>query len=529
MQKVKDNIKTISCFLAGIYWRKFKEMELKVYHIDYEEQTFSICLGSAKIHGRRVMRLPELSLEFSISGTTPMVRFKLSNYKGQYDELRKLYFYGTGHEIHQSTNAAMHPHISSDGLPCLGDFSQPWATTLQSNDLPMLINVAKSFINNWTRRDAYWNINDVQRCWQDYVKPTGVVFKDFLAYYMILQGVENYGRDRTTGFRGRRLGMTLVRYLSNKMDLLAQAEAFEMDFLDVWATTVVRTNYTEQVKDIEGGCWDKVKSGMQMWSSHCSSIQNRVGAEIKLFVKHHNNLQRIMEDVMFGTDYCKEGIDVNRSTPDSYFVMFYEGITYHVNEISSDVGSNYGAVELNKLRLNVLRDCPTDIHKVYLEPKYLYETIGSYWTREWYSDHRSRSRTFMHWLRMLVEHNPSAFEGKVDSKDLDMFVKDVYEIRYGENKIGAQEAYTVIGELLYGLLASIFGNVSVNGAMPGFVREEVRDIMSKVVSSKSMELIENYYKSKLERVKDGRIKYARTIGSDIRSDDEQNQLSASSV
>ena len=224
MQKVKDNIRTISCWLARnatyqipasertgenkfpettqewkiyddlaeIYLRKFDEMLVKVYHIDYEEQRFSICLGSPKIHGRRVMRLPEISLEFQVNSRVPRVRFKLSDYKGQYDELFKMYYYMTGGSLNNSTQAAIHPHISGDGLPCLGDFSQPWATTLQTNDLPMLINVARSFLNNWTRRDAYWNINDVQRCWQDYVKPTGIVLKDFLAYYMVLQGIENH-------------------------------------------------------------------------------------------------------------------------------------------------------------------------------------------------------------------------------------------------------------------------------------------------------------------------------------------------
>ena len=560
MQQVKDNIKTVSNFLARnatyqipasertgehkypettaewkqyddlaeIYLRKFEEMELKVYHIDYEEQTFSICLGSPKIHGRRVMRLPELSLEFKVNSNTPKVSFKLSNYKGQYEELRRMYYYATGHDVGESTNSAMHPHISSDGIPCLGDFSQPWATTLQTNDLPMLINVAKSFINNWTRRDAYWNINDVQRCWQDYVKYGGIVFKDFLAYYMVLQGMENYGRDRGN-YRGRRLGLTQVRYISNSRDLLAQAESLEMDFLDVWASSVVQTNYVQHIKDIKDGCWDKIKRGMSMWCSNSAAIQSRVGSEIKLYIKHHSNLQRIMEDVMFGTNYCEQGIDENRSTPDSYFNMFYEGITYHVNEIMSDTVTIQDAQLLNKLRLDILRDEPTQMLKVYLEPKYVYETIGSYWTREWYSDHRSRSRAFMHWIRMLVNHYPSAFEGKIDSKDLDMFVKDVYEVRYGENKVDAQEAYVIIGEMLYHLLGSIFGNVSLNGSMPGYNREEVRNVMSQIIMNESIDLIENHYKSKLERIKDGRIKYARVNGSNIGRDDEQNQLSASPV
>ena len=80
--------------------------------------------------------------------------------------------------------------------------------------------------------------------------------------------------------------------------------------------------------------------------------------------------------------------------------------------------------------------------------------------------------------------------------------------------------------MLYGLLTSIFYDGS-SGIMPKYSREIVKNIMTPIVVSESIQFIENHYESKLERIKDGKIKYARATGNHIGRDDEQNQLSAS--
>ena len=170
--------------LATAFARKLKEMDAELYDFNHIRNEFKIELGSPKIHGRRVMRLPNISLRFQ-ANPERRVKFCFSQHTDEYARLRHFYNFVSGGTLATAGDVSCHPHISADGFPCLGDFSQPWATTLASNDLPMLVNVARSFLNNWTRRDAYWNINDIQRTWQDYIKQFGISFKDFLIHYKV--------------------------------------------------------------------------------------------------------------------------------------------------------------------------------------------------------------------------------------------------------------------------------------------------------------------------------------------------------
>ena len=56
-----------------------------------------------------------------------------------------------------------HPHIATDGRPCLGGWASAWSQTIGVNNLVSLIPVSQSFLNTWTSNDAYWNINNIYR------------------------------------------------------------------------------------------------------------------------------------------------------------------------------------------------------------------------------------------------------------------------------------------------------------------------------------------------------------------------------
>ena len=60
-------------------------------------------------------------------------------------------------------NYSNHPHIATDGKPCLGGWSSAWCQTIAVNNLASLIPVSQSFLNTWTSNDAYWNINNTYR------------------------------------------------------------------------------------------------------------------------------------------------------------------------------------------------------------------------------------------------------------------------------------------------------------------------------------------------------------------------------
>ena len=61
---------------------------------------------------------------------------------------------------------SLHPHISVDGEPCLGGYSQPWSKCVSTNNIPSLVNVAQAFLNTWTRGDHYWDINNYYNSWK---------------------------------------------------------------------------------------------------------------------------------------------------------------------------------------------------------------------------------------------------------------------------------------------------------------------------------------------------------------------------
>ena len=65
-----------------------------------------------------------------------------------------------------SQSIPVHPHVSNDGSPCLGGWSNAWASAVNSGQIPSLVNVCKSFLNTWTSNDAYWNINSDYREWR---------------------------------------------------------------------------------------------------------------------------------------------------------------------------------------------------------------------------------------------------------------------------------------------------------------------------------------------------------------------------
>ena len=137
--------------------------------------SFKISIGSAVLKGARRYRLPNMSLLLYCGDVSPYivtdVKHELRHYN--YDHLvtmaRKLHALKQGDPWNltkvEQGHISSHPHVSSDNTPCLGYFSEAMMTTVATGNLPTLKEVAFSFISNWTRNDAYWDINDTYRNW----------------------------------------------------------------------------------------------------------------------------------------------------------------------------------------------------------------------------------------------------------------------------------------------------------------------------------------------------------------------------
>jgi len=101
--------------------------------------------------------------------------------------------------VHHSTQS-FHPHISVIGEPCLGNYDQPWYFTLSESTLSHFVGVANSFLGNWTRNDAYWDINVANNHYKDYKK---VMFRagDELSGFMPLSRVRKIKKINNISYR----------------------------------------------------------------------------------------------------------------------------------------------------------------------------------------------------------------------------------------------------------------------------------------------------------------------------------------
>ena len=162
---------------------------------------FKISIGAPRLKGSRAYRLPNMSLLLYMGDTNPYIVTDIKHELKEYswDNLkmiaRKMYALKGGDEWNLTkvshSNISTHPHVSSDITPCLGYFSEAMGTTVSTGNLPTLKEVAFSFACNWTRNDAYWDINDEYRSWSSYKPAT--TFKDYLMLKHTLDAIFRMG------------------------------------------------------------------------------------------------------------------------------------------------------------------------------------------------------------------------------------------------------------------------------------------------------------------------------------------------
>ena len=163
--------------------------------------SFKISIGAPKLKGSRAYRLPNMSIQLYMGDTNPYivtdVKHELKHYSWDNIKMiaRKMYALKGGDEWNLTKvsqgNISTHPHVSSDNTPCLGYFSEAMSTTVSTGNLPTLKEVAFSFACNWTRNDAYWDINHEYRDWDTYTPAT--TFKDYLMLKHTLDAIFRMG------------------------------------------------------------------------------------------------------------------------------------------------------------------------------------------------------------------------------------------------------------------------------------------------------------------------------------------------
>ena len=171
---------------------------------------FRIRVGTPVIRGSKRMTMPSMSLQFEVGSSCVNIFTDLDLYLKGPIAIPKLQEIAKWMGLEEDSSAgweisrnqvSIHPHIGSGGSPCLGDFNQPWAVCVAQGNLPMLVNITKSFLNNWTRNDAYWDINHRYAAWTESGKLLD--WKTDICLWSIIQKFA-YSRDmspQTTSYR----------------------------------------------------------------------------------------------------------------------------------------------------------------------------------------------------------------------------------------------------------------------------------------------------------------------------------------
>tara|TARA_R100000458_G_scaffold12028_3_gene9838 strand:+ start:6395 stop:8167 length:1773 start_codon:yes stop_codon:yes gene_type:complete len=208
---------------------KFHSPVLRRAGGDSETQgSFKIDLGRPVLKGSRRYTLPSHSLLFYIADPevyiVTNVKQELSDYK--YDTLISIaeqfnkYWGRTPSnwnlEKIKLGEISSHPHISSDNKPCLGYYSEAFAQTIAQNNISALCSVAYSFCCNWTRNDAYWDINHAWTAWYDY--NLGENFADHLIVKHVIDEMQKMAPDREgwTPFYTHYLANSAMREMQQK-------------------------------------------------------------------------------------------------------------------------------------------------------------------------------------------------------------------------------------------------------------------------------------------------------------------------
>jgi hypothetical protein len=132
---------------------------------------FKIRIGKPKFRGSNIYTLLPHSLMLSTATNNIRIKADYNPPKWYESLVQALYGNRRRRSITRALSYASngdfsaHPHIGSDGTPCLGGWANAWSQTISTGNLISLVPVTKSFLNTWTSHDAYWNINSTYRLW----------------------------------------------------------------------------------------------------------------------------------------------------------------------------------------------------------------------------------------------------------------------------------------------------------------------------------------------------------------------------
>lgn len=193
----------------------------------YGSYKITILIGQPDFEDTIGCKLPAAYLVFDTNDTGVVKISNIINAKPELDYLSHGGF--RNRRIQSEYYTSMHPHVSSSGTPCLGSWSNSWAHALVNVNIPLLINVAKNFINTHTPDDAYWSFGEIWKAHNALrVELRDIISKDEFVETMLITKILN--EDLLYNFPS--VGVNLYNNNSEKIiELISNGVSFKDIFL----------------------------------------------------------------------------------------------------------------------------------------------------------------------------------------------------------------------------------------------------------------------------------------------------------
>ena len=263
--------------------------KVHVYDIqdDFEHNTekiFKVYIGHPKFRGTVNYTLPEHSLQFNSAQPSNVKILNTGNDTPEWWSTIQSSFINTGlNPLLGWGTTSMHPHINPDGQPCLGGWSNAWSYAISSGDIPSLINVAKSFLNTWTRADSYWDINRQYRDWDNIFNYPQRGLSEFFPFQKCLQHAFLWQRLARNIESSYRWSPKLTwSWLVSNYEIIQQlchenGDDYKWKIYDYYLATVISSKNTA---DTESGKMKKLNSTIHILDRMITGITDILTEEI---------------------------------------------------------------------------------------------------------------------------------------------------------------------------------------------------------------------------------------------------------
>ena len=475
-------------------------------------KSFRVRLGNPKMRARRHLTLPPHSLDFSLyEPSLVLIKPDEDNYEKWWDLRRRLSY------RREDTNMplSVHPHISADGSPCLGDYGRPFSTAVNQGNIPALMNISSAFLNTWTRVDCFWDVNTQHRSFErsgQMQGRKGMQFREWLYLSQMARAIVN-----DLG------GNLIMRHFDSWMRNDETQEKLEAMGV-TWEKALMAYCVYKGTLRYETDTEDKEVDRMHGWHQMLEKLYNEGMSKCldEIYNTHKLNGYAWIEQSFTGV--IRTGNDPFAQDRVFSIPNSFDGLKYRFNQFTHRDNESYPEIkEVLNARTRIYLT-PTDItNKVYMQNDEVNRVVGEWCLRAAGMTRPMKSEVFkvLYFIWRIREFGP-LFKQVIDSFNPHQIMSGWISLR-NDDSIRPIKKREQMGEeyrTIINQMGLVLDNYDTNGLVTEFrVKFQVD----------ALEFFQNYLKALYKGVTDDkRSKQIDAYGEPTRPNSPENQLSLDS-